>query len=200
MNLKNLTNEELCVLVQSGEDWIIDELLRFNKGLFRKIVYSVMFDFNTYGIMGIDEDDLFQEAQVKAYELIYKFNADKNIKFSTFIYQPIRNHLIDFIRSKEPKIHMDNSVQLSDDSIQFSMELYIKSPEELYLKQETYEALYVAMEEIPLRNSRYLEYRFGFDAYDERSKKETAKHFHLSLSRAERLEKMSLSMMREKLL
>ena len=200
MNLKKLTNEELCVLVQSGEDWIIDELLRFNKGLFRKIVYSVMFDFNTYGIIGIDEDDLFQEAQIKAYELIYKFNADKNIKFSTFIYQPIRNHLIDFIRSKDPKIHIDDSVQLSDDCFQYSLELYIKSPEELYLKKETYDALYTAMAEIPVRNSRYLEYRFGFDAYDERGKKETAKYFHLSLSRAERLEKMSLSMMRKKLL
>ena len=200
MNLKKLTNEELCMLVQSGEGWVVDELLRHNKGLFRKIVYSVMFDFNTYGIMGIEEDDLFQEAQIKAYELIYKFNADKNIKFSTFIYQPIRNHLIDFIRSKDPKIHMDDSVQLSDDGVQFSLELYIKSPEELYLKHEIYDALYAALDEIPLRNSRYLEYRFGFDAYDERSKKETAKHFHLSLSRAERLEKMSLSMMREKLL
>ena len=200
MNLKKLTNEELCMLVQLGEKWIVDELLRFNKGLFRKIVYSVMFDFNTYGIMGIDEDDLFQEAQIKAYELILKFDTAKNIKFSTFIYQPIRNHLIDFIRSKEPKIYMDNSVQLSDDSVQFSLELYIKSPEELYLKKETYNALYVAMDEIPVRNSRYLEYRFGFDAYDERSKKETAKYFHLSLSRAERLEKISLSMMREKLL
>jgi len=200
MNLKKLTNEGLCVKVQSGETWIVDELLRFNKGLFRKIVYSVMFDFNTYGIMGIDEDDLLQEAQIKAYELIYKFNADKNIKLSTFIYQPIRNHLIDFIRSKDPRIHMDDSVQLSDDKIQFSLELYIKSPEELYLKRETYEALYAAMDEIPVRNSRYLEYRFGFDAYDERSKKETAKYFHLSLSRAENLEKTSLSMMREKLL
>ena len=94
---------------------------------------------------------------------------------------------------------MDDSVQLSDDSVQFSLELYIKSPEELYLKRETYEALYAAMGEIPVRNSRYLEYRFGFDAYDERSKKETAKYFHLSMSRAERLEKMSLNMMRERL-
>ena len=94
---------------------------------------------------------------------------------------------------------MDDSVQLSDDGVQFSLEIYIKSPEELYLKQETYDALYATLNEIPLRNSRYLEYRFGFDAYDERSKKETAKHFHLSLSRAERLEKDSLSMMRERL-
>ena len=200
MNLKKLTNEELCVLVQSGEKWIVDELLCINKGLFRKIVYSVMFDLNTYGIMGIDEDDLFQEAQIKAHELIYVFDADKKIKLSTFVYQPIRNHLIDFIRSKDPKIHMDDSMQLSDDKIQFSLELYIKSPEELYLKKETYDALYVAMYEIPVRNSRYLEYRFGFDAYDERSKKETAKHFHLSLSRAGQLEKTSLKMIREKLL
>lgn len=200
MNLKKLTNEELCVLVQSGEDWIVDELLHFNKGLFRKFVYSVMFDFNTYGIMGIDEADLYQEAMIKAHELIYKFSADKNIKFSTFIYQPIRNHLIDFIRLKEPKIHMDDSVPLSDDKVQFSLELYIKSPEELYLRKETYDALLAALNEIPLRNSRYLEHRFGFDAYDERSKKETAKYFHLSLSRAEKLEKISLKMMREKML
>ena len=199
MNLKKLTNEELCVKIQSGENWSVDELLRFNKGLFRKIVYSVMFDFNTYGIMGIDEDDLFQEAQIKAYELIYKFNADKNIKFSTFIYQPIRNHLIDIIRSKDAKLYIETSLRTLDDRIQFSLGLYIKSPEELYLKQETYDALYAALEEIPQRNSRYLEYRFGFDAYDERSKKETAKYFHLSLSRAERLEKHSLSMMRERL-
>ena len=200
MNLKKLTNEELCMLVQSGEDWIVDELLQCNRGLFRKIVYSVMFDFNTYGILEIDEDDLFQEALIKAHELIYLFDVSKNIKFSTFVYQPIRNCLIDYIRSKDRKIYAENSLQMLDDRIQFSLNLYIKSPEELYLKQETYEALYAAMEELPQRNSRYLECRFGFDAYDERSKKETAKYFHLSLSRAERLEKDSLTMMRERMI
>lgn len=88
------TNEDLCVLAQSGVAWAVDELLRRNERLFRKIVSAVLREFNIFGIMGIDADDLHQEALIKAHELIYKFNADKNIKFSTFIFQPIRNRLM----------------------------------------------------------------------------------------------------------
>ena len=92
------TNEELCVLAQSGDSWAVEELLQRNEDLFHKIVSTVRRDFSISGIIGIGKDDLHQEALIKAHELIYKFNADKNIKFSTFIYQPIRNHLIDYIR------------------------------------------------------------------------------------------------------
>ena len=194
------TNEELCVLAQSGELWAVEELLRRNELLFRKVVSTVWKDFRISRIIGIGKDDLHQEALIKTYELIYKFNADKNIKFSTFIYQPIRNHLIDFIRSEDCEIYLEDYVREYAERSQFPSELYVLSPEELYLKKETYDTLHAAMNSIPLRNCRYVEFRFGFDSDEERTKKETAKHFHLSLSRAGQLEKTSLKMIREKLL
>ena len=194
-----LTTEELCMLAQSGKQWAAEEVLRRNERLFRKIVSAVLRDFSISGIMGIDADDLYQEALIKAHELIYKFNADKNIKFSTFIYQPIRNRLIDYIRLEDYEIYLEDYIQAYAERNQFPSELYVMSPEVLYLKKETYGALYAAMDSIPIRNCCYLEFRFGFDSNEDRTKKETAKHFHLSLSRAERLEKSSLSMMREKL-
>ena len=194
------TNEELCMLAQSGELWAVEELLRRNELLFRKIVSTVWKDFRISRIIGIGKDDLHQEALIKAYELIYKFNADKNIKFSTFIFQPIRNHLIDYIQSEDCEIYLEDYVREYAERSQFPSEIYVLSPEVLYLKKETYNALYAAMNSIPIRNCRYVEFRFGFDSDEERTKKETAKHFHLSLSRAGQLEKTSLKMIREKLI
>ena len=194
------TNEELCVLAQSGDQSAVEELLLRNEPLFRKIVSAVWNDFRLSGIIGIGKDDLHQEALIKAHELIYKFNDDKNIKFSTFIYQPIRNHLIDYIRSVDCEIYLEDYLKEYAKRNQFPSELYVLSPEVLYLKKETYEALYAAMKSIPIRNCRYVEFRFGFDSNEERTKKETAKHFHLSLSRAGQLEKTSLKLIREKLL
>ena len=194
------TNEELCVLAQSGEQWAAEELLRRNERLFRKVVSAVLRDFSISGIMGIDADDLYQDALIKTHELIYKFNADKNIKFSTFIYQPIRNHLIDYIRSVDCEIYLEDYLKEYAKRNQFPSELYVLSPEELYMKKETYDTLHAAMNSIPMRNCRYVEFRFGFDSNEERTKKETAKHFHLSLSRAGQLEKTSLKLIREKLI
>ena len=194
------TNEELCVLAQLGERWAADELLCRNELLFHKIVSAVLREFSISGIIGIDADDLHQEALIKAHELVYKFNADKNIKFSTFIYQPIRNRLTDYIRSEDYEIYLEDYIQEYAERDQFPSELYVLSPEELYLKKETYDTLHAVMNSIPLRKCRYVEFRFGFDSDEERTKKETAKHFHLSLSRAGQLEKTSLKMIREKLI
>ena len=188
------------MLAQSGDQSAVEELLLRNEPLFRKIVSAVWNDFRLSGIIGIAKDDLHQEALIKAHELIYKFNDDKNIKFSTFIYQPIRNHLIDFIRSEDCEIYLEDYMREYAERSQFPLDLYVLSPEVLYLKKETYNALYAAMNSIPIRNCRYVEFRFGFDSDEERTKKETAKHFHLSLSRAGQLEKTSLKMIREKLI
>ncbi len=188
------------MLAQSGELWAVEELLCRNDQLIKKIAGMFCYEYNVSRIMGVDADDIEQEARIKVCELIYKFDPDKNVKFSTFIYQPIRNHLIDYIQSADYEIYLEDYIQEYAERNRFPSELYVLSPEELYLKKETYDTLHAAMNSIPMRNCRYLEFRFGFDSNKERTKKETAKHFHLSLSRAEKLEKTSLNMMREKLL
>ena len=63
----------------------------------------------------------------------------------------------------------------------------------LYLERESFEELHAALGRIEPRERGYIEYRFGFDDEDtERTLTQTARHFHLSESRARMTERQAV--------
>lgn len=62
------------------------------------------------------------------------------------------------------------------------------SPEQYYIKQENIRELYEALEKLTAMEQAYPPYRCGFTDEMEHPLTETARHFHLSESRAERTE------------
>ena len=67
-----------------------------------------------------------------------------------------------------------------------------QTPEQICLAQERMDELYHALDMISDREETYLRYRFGFDDDTEHPLTETAKHFHLSASRAKSTEALAL--------
>lgn len=67
-----------------------------------------------------------------------------------------------------------------------------QTPEQLYLAQERIDDIHHALNMIEPREEYYLRYRFGFDDDIEHPLTETAKHFHLSESRARSTEALAL--------
>ena len=66
------------------------------------------------------------------------------------------------------------------------------------MKKEQNEEIHTAMEKLPLRENTWVRHRFGFDD-EPATLTQAAQDFHLSVSRAERLEKMALRHVRRNL-
>ena len=67
------------------------------------------------------------------------------------------------------------------------------SPEQRALKAEVLRELYSAIEQLSERERCYVLYRYGFLDSEEHTLTETAKHFHLSESRARGIEESALT-------
>ena len=67
-----------------------------------------------------------------------------------------------------------------------------KSPEKIYVEQETLRELYEALDRIEKREQAYLLYRYGFTDDVEHTMIGTAIHFNLRESRAKKLEETAM--------
>ena len=187
-----MTNEELCILAQSGnadaESELIDHLLPSLKALAAKFEAQ-------YSGLQIEADDLLQ----------------KGYLFQTFASRVSENAMMDYVRKCvsaipttgqmlsldiEPYNDPDNDESSFYDRL-FSE--YTKTPEQIYIEKETYEEVHHALDMISPRERTYLRYRYGFDDDLPHERVETATHFHLSDSRAKSIERTALHSFREEL-
>lgn len=67
-----------------------------------------------------------------------------------------------------------------------------QAAEQIYLAQERIDDIHHALYMIEERDEQYLRYRYGFDDDVKHPLTETAKHFHLSESRAKKTEALAL--------
>ena len=71
------------------------------------------------------------------------------------------------------------------------------SPEQRALKTEVLIELYSAMDQLPQRERNYVLFRYGFLDSEDHTLTETARHFHLSESRARGIEETALAHLRD---
>ena len=147
-------------------------------------------------------DDLVQEGALGMLGCIESYNPDSGNLFLTYAAPAIRNAMIDYIRSQSVSFEAKNlnSIisldELAKDEVR-SRHNYIadptrQTPEQIYLAQERIDDIHHALYMIEDREEQYLRYRFGFDDDMEHPLTETAKHFHLSESRAKKTEALAL--------
>ena len=131
---------------------------------------------------------------------VERFDPGLGNKFLTYAAPAIRNTMLDVIRRQEmlfTEAYLNDSVSLTEITEQevqgLSSDAYSKTPEQVYIKQESMDELHHALDQIRDREREYLYFRFGFDDEDvERSRKDTAEHFHITESSAKRTEKTAL--------
>ena len=203
-----MTNEDLCILAQSGnadaENELIDHLLPSLKALAAKFEAQ-------YSGLQIEADDLLQEGSIGLLRAVYSFRPEKGYLFQTFASRVSENAMMDYVRKCvsaipttgqmlsldiEPYNDPDNYESSFYDRL-FSE--YTKTPEQIYIEKETYEEVHHALDMISPRESTYLRYRYGFDDDLLHDRIETAVHFHLSDSRTKSIERTALHSFREEL-
>lgn len=209
--MQSMSNEQLCLRAQRGDDAARDLLLENNLGFIRKTaneLYQSMALAETE--LAIDRDDLEQEGCIGLLNAIGSFDADRGSKFLTYAAPSIRNAMMDLIRAGfsqfEQQVADDKNGLgfrfvrldeiLSDEErlqrIEAIADPLAKSPERIVTEQETYRELYDALDKLSLREQTYLLYRYGFTDGVEHPLIGTALHFHLSESRAKRTEETAM--------
>ena len=209
--MQSMSNEQLCLRAQKGDDAARDLLLENNLGFIRKTaneLYQSMALAETE--LAIDRDDLEQEGCIGLLNAIESFDANRGSKFLTYAAPSIRNAMMDLIRAGfsqfEQQVADDKNGLgfrfvrldeiLSDEErlqrIEAIADPLAKSPERIVTEQETYRELYDALDKLSPREQTYLLYRYGFTDGMEHPLIGTALHFHLSESRAKRTEETAM--------
>lgn len=198
-----MTNEQLCALVKQGDadvqNLLIEKNLRFVKKTAHE-VWSTQPELNCS--LHIALDDLVQEGALGLLGCIESYNPDSGNLFLTYAAPAIRNAMIDYIRSQSVSFEAKNlnSIisldELAKDEVRskhhFIADPTRQTPEQIYLAQEQLDDIHHALDMIEDRDEQYLRYRYGFDDDVEHPLTETAKHFHLSESRAKKTEALAL--------
>lgn len=197
------TNEALCALAKQGDADAQNLLIENNLRFIKKTAYEL---WNAQAelnhSLGVDPDDLVQEGLLGLYGCIESYNPDSGNLFLTYAGPAIRNAMLDFIREQNSSFeakHRNDMISLDElakDEMQsrhsFLADPTRQTPEQIFLEKERIDDIHHALSMIADREEQYLRYRFGFDDDMEHPLSETAKHFHLSESRAKSTEALAL--------
>ena len=194
-----MTNEMLCTLAQNGDEQAQNRLIQQNLPFVCKVaceIWNLQRDLNT--ALGIEVDDLVQEGTLGLLSSVKKFQAHSGYRFLTYAAPAIRNAILDYIRKGNTAFEakqLGNLVSL-DELVKQEQSVWhdfipnsdTQNPEQIVVEKETYEEIHHALNQLSAREGMYLRYRFGFEDDTEHTLPKTARHFHLSESRAKKTE------------
>lgn len=196
-------NEELCIAAQGGDKWAENALVENNLRFIRKTAYEIWSaQQEPNAALGIELNDLVQEGSLGLLSCINSFQPNYGNKFLTYAAPAIHNAMLDYIRRQNPTfeaknldciIHLDEVKRGENKGRhEFIADSRVQNPEQIYIAKETHGEIHTALQRIDRRDRAYLWYRFGCEDDMEHPLNETAKHFHLSESRAKATEKKAL--------
>ena len=203
-----MTNEELCSLAQAGDSAAETTLLEQILPSIRFIAANIR---NRYPHLMLEKDDLVQEALIGSLRAIDTYDPESGNLFQTYVSSVSENAMMDYVRKCIAALPSSDSISSLDapapgfdpeDHVTYAdiiLDEYSKNPEQLYIKKETITEVRQALQRISKRERAYLHYRYGFldDIFHDQN--ETARHFHLSLSRAKNTETSALRQVRRNL-
>ena len=201
--ISQTSNEQLCIAALDGDTEARNALVENNLRFIKRTAYemwSAQQELNA--ALGIEINDLVQEGSLGLLDCIAGYRPDTGNKFLTYAAPAIRNAMVDYIRRWNPTFEAKNlgSIIRLDEVVkdenkgkhEFIADSRAKNPEQIYIAKETHEEIHIALQRIDRRERTYLWYRFGFEDDMEHPLNETAKHFHLSESRARSTEALAL--------
>lgn len=211
--MREYTNEQLCEHIKKGEKWATERLIEQNKGFVYDCAHKTYKAYRVSRVLSeTDEDDLLQEGLCALIAAVDSFDPAHGTLFLTYAGRAIQNAMLDWLREnnkrfelKYLKTHPDFNWEEYDaeaketawQPIGMPNDPYTMTPEQIYLRKETSEALEAGLKKCGLRGRAYLMYRFGFDDGQEHSEAETARRYHLKRSWAQKIEDDSLNVLKQ---
>ena len=209
--MKNLTNEELCVLIKQGnaeaKRWIIEKNYDFITAKAKEAVRGKH-------RWGIELDDLIQVAALALHQAVEKYDPASGNTFMTYAGTAVINGLRQYIRSQmklftnritwqdgHTVVSMDEPLddETDDTYHDVAFDPTFPTPEQEYIHKETIAELHEALDGIGDRERQYLLYRYGFTDEVAHTRAEAGEHFHFTDSRVKKEEENALSAIRHEL-
>ena len=193
------TNEQLCAALKHGDRSALDTLIEQNMPFLRSTAYSLANQFKRPKTA----DDLIQEGAIALMDAAERYNPAHGALFLTYadkrVSKAMRKYL-DFTIAAEC-VDLDEIARAEEAALSVWDEInYVQSPESWVIRKETARELFDAVRMCSKREQTYIGYRFGYpDDLPGNTLKETAVHFHLTESRAKRLETLALDNVRLRL-
>ena len=190
------TNEQLCAALKQEDRSALDTLVEQNMSFLRRKANSLANQFKRPHTA----NDLVQEGAIALMEAAERYDPERGALFLTYadtrIFKAMRNHL-DFIIAAEC-VDLNEIAGSEEAALSAWDEIdYVWSPESWVIRKETARELFDAVRVCSKREQAYIRYRFGYpDGSPDKTLKETAAHFHLTKSRAKKLEAMALDNIR----
>ncbi|MGL5411352.1 sigma-70 family RNA polymerase sigma factor [Cetobacterium sp.] len=104
--IRNLSNEQLCVLYSEGNEKILGTIIEKNENL----IWSRVKKYNKYLKHKLEDDDLFQSGAIGLINAVRKFEIDKGTNLTTYaiwwIDQKIKRDIIDYGFTIRIPVHM----------------------------------------------------------------------------------------------
>ena len=200
-----MTNEQLWSLAREGDRNAVTLLI---KNILPSIRFMAGEIKDRYPGIMLEKDDLVQEALIGALRAIETYDPETGNLFQTYVQAVAENAMMDYVRKYVSAIPPSGSFLNLDgpppghdpaDEVVYRDIIpdgYSRTPEQLYIREETITEVRNALQVIPKRERAYLHYRYGFEDGRLHSQAETASHFHLSKSRARSIEKNALDNVR----
>lgn len=211
--MREYTNEQLCEHIKKGEKWATEQLIDQNKGFVYDCAHKTYKAYRVSCVLSeTDEDDLVQEGLCALIAAVGSFDPAHGTLFLTYAGRAIQNAMLDWLREnnkrfelKYLKVHPDFNWEEYDaeakkaawQPIGMPNDPYTMTPEQIYLRKETGEALEAGLAKCGLRGREYLLYRYGFIDGHEHTEMETAQRYHLKRSWAKKIEVNNLSLLKQ---
>ena len=191
------TNEQLCAALKHGDRSALDALIEQNMSFLRGTAYSLANQFKRPKTA----DDLIQEGAIVLMDAADRYDPGRGALFLTYadkrVSKAMRKYL-DFIITAEC-VDLDEIARAEEAALSVWDEInYAQSPESWVIRKETARELFDAVRMCSKREQTYIGYRFGYpDDLPGNTLKDTAVHFHLTESRAKKLETLALDNVRQ---
>lgn len=190
------TNEQLCAALKQGDRSALDTLVEQNMSFLRRKANKLANQFKRPHTV----NDLVQEGAIALMEAAERYDPAHGALFQTYadkrVFKAMRNHLDFFIAAECDDL--DEIAGAEESALSAWDEInYVWSPESWVIRKETAQELFDAVRVCSKREQTYISYRFGYpDGSPEKTLKESAAHFHLTESRAKKLEALALDNIR----
>ena len=155
---------ELIKKALSGEQSAYDRLLKKYQPLISNLVFRMIYKKE-------DTDDLVQEAFIKAFNALDKY--DMQFSFSTWLFKIATNNCIDYLRKKKlSTFSIDKEITTDEDNMQFEIPDCDYIPDKNILDAERKKILEEAINSLPAKYRSVIELRHKEEMdYEEIAKK-----------------------------
>ena len=144
-NMTSLSDEDLAVLAQQGNDKALDHLLDKHR-------VFVLNKSLSYYIAGADRDDIVQEGMIGLFKAVRDFKAERGVTFKTFADVCVTRQIITAVKNASRQKHAPLNFYISlnksasDEDNDATLEELLgqapgSDPEEILIKKENFDAI-----------------------------------------------------------